>query len=88
MNAKTGLFTFLLGLAGLGLITTVVVAGGQATPQKTSAVRPSKTATPATQAPAKQARLDAMAEAERRGMPETYDAQARWIGTIPAKPTT
>ncbi len=55
MNPKTGLFTFLLGLAGLGLITTVVVAASQTAPQKTSAVRPSKAAAPATQA-AKQPR--------------------------------
>jgi epoxyqueuosine reductase len=33
--------------------------------------------------PAKQARLDAMAEAERTKPPEAYDAQARWIGTLP-----
>jgi hypothetical protein len=44
MNPKTGLFTFLLGLAGLGLVTTVVVAAAQGTPQKTSAVRPTVTA--------------------------------------------
>jgi hypothetical protein len=56
MNPKAGAFTFVLGLAGLGLITTVVVAGGQATPQKTSAVRPSKTSTPTAQAAAKQPR--------------------------------
>jgi hypothetical protein len=31
MNPKAGPFTFLLGLAGLGLITTVVVASSQAT---------------------------------------------------------
>lgn len=56
MNPKTGPFTFLLGLAALGLVTTVVVAASQTTPQKTSAVRPSKTSAPAAQAPAKQAR--------------------------------
>src|SRR5262245_45248809 len=56
MNPKSGAFTVLLGLAALGLLTTVVVAASQATPQKTSAVRPSKTSPPATQAPAKQAR--------------------------------
>ena len=49
MNPKAGLFTFLLGLAGIGLITTVVVAStsasakatadGQGSPQRTSAVR-------------------------------------------------
>lgn len=33
--------------------------------------------------PAKQARLDAMVEAESDGMPEAYDAQARWIGALP-----
>ena len=46
MNPKAGLFTFLLGLAGIGLITTVVVASSQGTPQRTAAVRP-----PVTQAP-------------------------------------
>jgi hypothetical protein len=57
MNPKTGAFTFLLGLAGLGLVTTVVVAASQATPQRTSAVRPSKSAgAPAAQAAAKQPR--------------------------------
>ena len=40
MNPKASLFTFLLGLAGLGLITTVVVAGAQGGTQKTAAVRP------------------------------------------------
>ncbi len=43
MNPKAGSFTFLLGLAGLGLAATVVVAAGQATPQKTAVVRPSAT---------------------------------------------
>jgi len=57
MKPTARTFTFLLGLAGLGLITTVVVAaagaaatrtsrGGvesQAAPQKTAAVRPSTT---------------------------------------------
>lgn len=57
MNPKTGAFTFLLGLAGLGLITTVVVAAGQATPQRTSAVRPSNSASaPAAHPAAKQPR--------------------------------
>ncbi len=33
--------------------------------------------------PAKQARLDAMAKTEQAGaLPETYDGQARWIGTL------
>ena len=36
MNPKPRPFTFLLGLAGLGLITTVVVAANQAAPQRTS----------------------------------------------------
>ena len=49
MNPKAGLFTFLLGLAGIGLVTTVVVASTsasakatadrQGSPQRTSAVR-------------------------------------------------
>jgi Protein of unknown function with PCYCGC motif len=57
MKPKTGAFTFLLGLAGLGLTTAVVVAASQAAPQQTSAVRPSKSATtPATQQAAKQPR--------------------------------
>jgi Protein of unknown function with PCYCGC motif len=43
MNPKSGSFTFLLGLAGLGLAATVAVAAAQATPQKTAAVRPSAT---------------------------------------------
>ena len=43
MNPKTGLFTFLLGLAGVGLITTVVVASTQGVPQRTAAVRPPST---------------------------------------------
>ena len=44
MNRTTAVFTLLLGLAGVGLITTAVVASNQqATPQKTSAVRPSVT---------------------------------------------
>ena len=34
MNPKARSFTFLLGLAGLGLITTVMVAANQATPQR------------------------------------------------------
>lgn len=35
--------------------------------------------------PAKQARLDAMKEAEGRGArPAAYEAQARWIGTLPS----
>src|SRR5829696_172655 len=48
MNPTSGPFTFLLGLAGLGLITTVVVTASQATPQKTAAVRLA-TAKPAAQ---------------------------------------
>lgn len=53
MNPKAGSFTFLLGLAGLGLAATVAVAAGQATPRKTAAVRPSTTQTtkPAPRAP-------------------------------------
>src|SRR6188474_2056122 len=43
MKPTSGPFTFLLGLAGLGLITTVVVAASQGTPQKTAAVKPSET---------------------------------------------
>jgi hypothetical protein len=43
MNPNARSFTFLLGLAGLGLITTVVVAAGQGTPQKTAAARPAAT---------------------------------------------
>lgn len=36
--------------------------------------------------PAKQARLDAMVQAEAaRALPETYDAQARWIGALPKR---
>jgi len=35
--------TPLLGIAGVALVTTVVLAANQATPQKTSAVRPSTT---------------------------------------------
>ena len=67
MNPKTGAFTFLLGLAGLGLITTVVVAASQATPQKTSAVRPSprRPAAQAAQSRPRAARVDAAA-ADRR----------------------
>ena len=57
MNPKTRAFSFLVGLAGLGLITTVVVAAGQGTPQRTSAVRPStSTSTPSPQSAAKPAR--------------------------------
>lgn len=37
MNPKAARFTFLLGLAGLGLITSVVVAANQAPPQRASA---------------------------------------------------
>ena len=37
MNPKPRAFTFLVGLAGLGLITTVVVAANQTTPQRTPA---------------------------------------------------
>ena len=37
MNPMARPFTFLLGLAGLGLITTVVVAANQTTPQRTPA---------------------------------------------------
>ena len=44
MNPKARPFTFLLGLAGLGLITTVVVAANQATSSATAK-------TPASQAP-------------------------------------
>ncbi len=55
MNPKTGAFTFLLGLAVFGLVTTVVVTANQATPKKTSAVA-GKTATPAAQTAAKQPR--------------------------------
>jgi epoxyqueuosine reductase len=37
--------------------------------------------------PDKQARLDAMVQAEAAGaLPETYDAQARWIGALPKRP--
>ena len=43
MKPTSGPFTFLLGLAGLGLITTVVVAASQGTPQKTATVKPSET---------------------------------------------
>lgn len=46
MNPKTLPFTFLLGLAGLGLLTTVVVAANQATPRATA-----KPAAPAARAP-------------------------------------
>jgi hypothetical protein len=57
MNPKPGAFTFLLGLAGLGVAATVVVAASQAAPQPTSAARPNKsTGAPATQATAKPAR--------------------------------
>jgi hypothetical protein len=56
MNPKLGVFPFLVGLAAVGLITTVVVAASQATPQKTSAARPSKANTATAQAAAKQPR--------------------------------
>jgi hypothetical protein len=36
MNPKVRPFTFLLGLAGVGLITTVMVAASQGTPQRSS----------------------------------------------------
>ena len=57
MNPKARPFTFLLGLAALGLVTTVVVAANQPTPQRTpaAAAKPApKTATatkPAAKAP-------------------------------------
>jgi len=37
MNPKSRPFTFLIGLVGLGLVTTVVVAAKQPTPQRTPA---------------------------------------------------
>ena len=51
MNPKAGLFTFLLGLAGIGLVTTVVVAAAQGTPQRASATRPSAQAPKAASGP-------------------------------------
>jgi len=51
MNPKAGLFTFLLGLAGIGLVTTVVVAAAQGTPQRASATRPSVQAPKAASGP-------------------------------------
>lgn len=47
MNPKAGLFTFLLGLAVLGLVTTVVVAANQAPPQRAATPAASQAAKPA-----------------------------------------
>jgi hypothetical protein len=44
MNPKDRPFTFLLGLAGLGLITTVVVAAHQGAPRAAASTPPVKTA--------------------------------------------
>jgi hypothetical protein len=43
MNPNTRAFTFLLGLAGLGLVTTVVVAANQAAPRTSSTAKPAAT---------------------------------------------
>ena len=46
MNPKVRPFTFLLGLAGLGLITTVVVAASQGAPRPSASKAPPAKAAP------------------------------------------
>jgi Protein of unknown function with PCYCGC motif len=55
MNPKVRPFTFLLGLSALGLVTTVMVAANQPTPQRTptTATKPAPTTATATKQAAK-----------------------------------